>query len=49
MIFENPDEIPSSPNVPDADLPEIPIPIEMSNTKSPDINKLQNLVAQEFP
>ena len=46
---KNPDEIPSSPNVPDADLPEIPIPIEMSNTENPDINKLQYLVAQEFP
>ena len=46
---ENPDEIPSSPNEPDADLPEIPIPIEMSKTESPDINELQNLVAQEFP
>ena len=23
--------------------------IETSNTESPDINKLQNLVAQEFP
>ena len=43
---ENPDEIPSSHNVPDA---EIPKPIETSNTESPDINKLQNLVAQEFP
>ena len=46
---ENPDEIPCSSNVPDANLPEIPIPIETSNTESPDINKLQNLVAQEFP
>ena len=46
---KNPDEIPSSPNVPDADLPEIPIPIEMSNTENPDIYELQNLVAQEFP
>ena len=46
---ENPDEIPSSPNVPEGDLPEIPIPIEMSSTENPDINKLQNLVAQEFP
>ena len=46
---KNPDEIPSSPNVPDADLPEIPIPIETSNTENPDINELQNLVAQEFP
>ena len=31
---KNPDEVPSSPNVPDADLPEIPVPIEMSNTES---------------
>ena len=46
---KNPDKIPSSPNVPEGDLPEIPIPIEMSNTENPDINKLQNLVAQEFP
>ena len=46
---ENPDEIPSSPIVPDANLPEIPIPTETSNTESPDINELQNLVAQEFP
>ena len=44
---ENQDEIPSSPNVPDADLPEIPI--ETSNTQSSDINELQNFVAQEFP
>ena len=43
---ENPDEIPSSPNVPEGDLPEIPI--ETSNTENPDINKIQNLVAQEF-
>ena len=43
---KNPDEIPSSPNVPDADSPKIPIPIEMSNTESPDISKLQILVAQ---
>ena len=41
---ENTDEIPSSPNVPDAHLPN-----EMSNTESQDINELQNLVAQEFP
>ena len=46
---KNPDEIPSSPTVPDADLPEMPIHIETSNTESPDINKIQNLVAQEFP
>ena len=46
---KNPDEMPSSPNVPDADLPEVPIPIETSNTENPDIYKLQNLVAQEFP
>ena len=46
---KNPDEIPSSPNVPDADLPEIPIPIETSNTENPDIYELQNLLAQEFP
>ena len=45
---ENPDEILSSPNVPVADLPEIPIPIEMSNTDNPDIYELKNLVAQEF-
>ena len=45
---ENPDEIPSSPNVPDADLLEIPIPIKMSNTENLDINELQNLVTQEF-
>ena len=37
---ENPDEIPSSPNVPDADLPEIPIPIETSNTENSYINEL---------
>ena len=47
-FIENPDEIPSSPNVPDGDLPEILIPIETSNTENPDINELQNLVAQEF-
>ena len=46
---ESPDEIPSSPNVPDAHLPEIPIPNETSNTGSQDINELQNLVAKEFP
>ena len=46
---ENPHEIPSSPNVLDTDLLEIPIPIEMSNTENPDIYELQNLVAQEFP
>ena len=46
---KNPDEIPSSPNIPDADLPEIPIHIETSNTENPDIYELQNLVAQEFP
>ena len=46
---ENPDEIPSSPNVPEGDVPEMPIPNEMSNTENPDINELQNLVAQEFP
>ena len=42
-------EIPSSPNVSVADLQEIPIPIETSNTDNPDIRELQNLVAQEFP
>ena len=46
---KNPDEIPSSPNVPEGDLPEILIPIETSNTENPDINELQNLVAQKFP
>ena len=35
--------------MPDADLPEIPIPIETSNTASRDIKELQNLVVQEFP
>ena len=47
-IPKNPDEIPSSPNVPEGDLPGIPIPTETSNTENPDINELQNLVAQEF-
>ena len=46
---KNPAEIPSSPNVPEGDLPEILISIEMSNTENPDINELQNLVGQEFP
>ena len=46
---KNPDEITSSPNVPDADLPEIPIPIETSHIHNPDITELQNLVAKEFP
>ena len=45
---KNPDEISSSPNVFAADLPEIPFPIETCNTESEHINKLQNLVVQEF-
>ena len=45
---KNLDEISSRPNVPAADLPEIPFPIETSNTKCEYINELQNLVAEEF-
>ena len=31
-----------------ADLPEIPFPIETSKTQHEHINKLPNLIAQEF-